>query len=89
MEDHNKKIKKEKCPHAKNIRIIKSSKKECEVCKERQHLRVCTSCGFVGCCESFNAHNTEHFKKTGHPIIKSIHADYDFTWCYKCNAYLE
>ena len=89
MEDDSKKIKKEKCPHIKNIKITKSSKKECEVCKEKQHLRVCTSCGHVFCCESYNAHDTEHFRKTGHPIIKAIHTNYDFIWCYKCNAYLE
>ncbi|MBI1936023.1 UBP-type zinc finger domain-containing protein [Candidatus Woesearchaeota archaeon] len=88
MEDNHKKIKKEECPHAKNIKITKSSKKECEVCKDKEHLRICTSCGFVGCCESHNSHDTEHFKNTDHPIIKPVNCDYDFTWCYECNAYL-
>ena len=83
-----KKIKKEKCPHIAELKIIKSNKKKCEVCSDNEHLRICTSCGFVGCCESSNAHDTEHFKKTGHPIIKTIHTDYDFVWCYRCKAYL-
>ncbi len=82
------KIRKEECPHAKEIKITKSSKKECKVCKDKEHLRICTSCGKVFCCESHNAHDTEHFKKTGHPIIKTIHTNYDFIWCYKCEAYL-
>lgn len=84
----NPKIRKEECPHSKEIKITKSNKKECGVCRDKGHLRLCTSCGFVGCCESHNAHDTEHFKKTGHPIIKTVHADYDFIWCYECNAYL-
>ena len=82
------KMRKAECPHIKEMKITTSNKKECEVCKEKEHLRMCTSCGAVHCCESHNAHNTEHFKKTNHPIIKTTHTDYDFTWCYKCNAYL-
>lgn len=82
------KMKKAECPHNKEIKIQTSNKKQCEVCKDKEHLRLCTSCGFVGCCESHSAHDTEHFKKTKHPIIKTIHTDYNFIWCYKCNAYL-
>ena len=89
MEEGGKRIKKEKCPHTKEIKVTKSNKTKCEVCSEKEHLRVCTSCGSVNCCESYNAHDTEHFRKTNHPIIKPVHANYDFTWCYKCMAYLE
>ena len=89
MEDGGKRVKKEKCPHIKEIKITKSGKTKCEACDVKGHLRICTSCGSVNCCESSNAHDTGHFKKTKHPIIKTIHTDYNFTWCYKCNAYLE
>ncbi len=83
------KIKKQRCPHAKNMKILKSEEKKCEVCGDSEHLRICTSCGKVLCCESHNAHDAEHYKKTKHPIIKPVHCDYDFTWCYACRAYLE
>lgn len=80
---------KEDCPHLSEIKFVDSDKNKCAACDEAEHLRVCTSCGEVNCCESSRGHDTEHFKKTGHPIIKPVHADYDFTWCYKCNAYVK
>ena len=37
------------------------------------HLRICMSCGNVGCCnDSKNQHATKHFQKDGHPIIQSF-----------------
>ncbi|HLD75778.1 MAG TPA: UBP-type zinc finger domain-containing protein [Candidatus Norongarragalinales archaeon] len=77
------------CPHKNHIKKTDSKKKACEVCGEKNHLRLCTSCGGVFCCESHKAHNTEHYLKTGHPIIQAHHQTYRFTWCYPCNAYLK
>jgi hypothetical protein len=35
------------------------------------HLRLCRSCGHVGCCDqSANHHARRHFEATGHPIIE-------------------
>lgn len=82
-------ISKSKCPHIAELKITHSDKKECVICREKEHLRLCTSCGAVHCCESHRGHNTEHYKKTGHPIIQAIHTPYNFTWCYVCEAYLE
>jgi CPA1 family monovalent cation:H+ antiporter len=46
-------------------------------------LRMCLSCGSVGCCDSsVNHHATEHFKKTGHPVMKSAEPDESWQWCY-------
>jgi uncharacterized UBP type Zn finger protein len=37
------------------------------------HLRLCLSCGHIGCCDSSpNKHVTKHFHQTKHPIIKSF-----------------
>lgn len=83
------KIKKNMCPHIGKIKFRSSRKKECVVCGDKKHPRLCTSCGRVFCCESLNAHDTQHFKKTKHPIIKPVHCPYDFLWCYACKAYLE
>ncbi len=47
------------------------------------HLRVCRSCGKVGCCDnSPNRHATAHFAETEHPIISSIEPGEDWSWCY-------
>jgi uncharacterized membrane protein (DUF373 family) len=36
------------------------------------HLRVCRTCGHVGCCDqSLNRHATKHFQATRHPIIQA------------------
>ncbi len=46
-------------------------------------LRLCLSCGHVGCCDSSpNTHATKHFKKTEHPLIKSFQTDENWEWCY-------
>jgi len=37
------------------------------------HLRRCTECGHIGCCDSSPArHATAHFHATKHPIIASF-----------------
>lgn len=82
-------ISRAECPHLGEMKIQAAEAETCSVCDARQHLRLCTSCGGVFCCESDNTHNREHFKETGHPIIMS-HGPlpYRFTWCWVCNAYL-
>src|ERR1700680_4407459 len=36
------------------------------------HLRLCRTCGHVGCCDSSpNRHATKHFRKTRHPSAKA------------------
>lgn len=45
------------------------------------HLRRCTACGHVGCCDTSPAqHATAHHRATGHPIICSFEPGED--WCY-------
>ncbi len=83
-------IKKAECPHVAELKEdTMSEKSACEVCREKEDLRLCLTCGFVACCESHQAHNTEHFKQTGHPFIRPHKMKYDWLWCYKCNAFLE
>ncbi|HEX2241219.1 MAG TPA: UBP-type zinc finger domain-containing protein [Actinomycetota bacterium] len=61
----------------------------CEGCGSTVNLRVCTECGHVGCCESQLAHNTAHYRDSGHPVIKSLPLDSrSFTWCYECARYV-
>ena len=59
---------------------------KCEEC-EKEHLptvalRMCLTCGHVGCCDSsIGKHATKHFKDTGHPVMKAIPEDI-WKWCY-------
>ena len=47
------------------------------------HLRLCLTCGHVGCCDSSpNKHATKHFKAVRHPIIGSFEPGEDWKWCY-------
>jgi uncharacterized UBP type Zn finger protein len=47
------------------------------------HLRMCRSCGHVGCCDdSPNKHATAHYHAAGHPLIQSYEPGEDWVWCY-------
>ncbi|MET0395559.1 MAG: UBP-type zinc finger domain-containing protein [Longimicrobiaceae bacterium] len=47
------------------------------------HLRLCETCGHVGCCDSSpNKHATKHFHSSGHPIVQSFEPGEDWRWCY-------
>ena len=47
------------------------------------HLRQCLICGKVSCCDSSpNRHATAHFHESGHPMIRSLEPDEDWSWCY-------
>jgi CPA1 family monovalent cation:H+ antiporter len=47
------------------------------------HLRLCLSCGHVGCCDSSpERHATAHFNETRDPVIRSFQPGEDWRWCY-------
>jgi uncharacterized UBP type Zn finger protein len=47
------------------------------------HLRRCTECGQVGCCDSSPAkHATAHHHATGHPVIRSLEPGEQWLYCY-------
>ena len=63
------------CTHLDTIRDVTPSARGCEECLKIGspwvHLRICRTCGHVGCCDdSPNRHATEHFHATAHPIIE-------------------
>ena len=46
------------------------------------HLRLCLTCGHVGCCDSSpQRHATAHFHEVGHPVIQSFQPGEDWRWC--------
>lgn len=47
------------------------------------HLRICMSCGHVGCCDSSEGkHATAHFEETGHPVMRSFEPGEAWRWCF-------
>lgn len=76
-----------RCGHVKGARSFAPETDGCEEClngKQRWvHLRLCLTCGHVGCCDSSeNKHASRHFSETGHPMMKSIEPGEDWAWCY-------
>jgi uncharacterized UBP type Zn finger protein len=54
------------------------------------HLRLCRTCGHVGCCDdSKNKHATKHFGSTRHPIVTSLEPGEDWSWCYVDEVVME
>ena len=67
----------ENCSHLDQVRDVLPSADGCEDCLRIGatwvHLRLCMTCGHVGCCDSSpNRHATRHFQASQHPIIKSF-----------------
>jgi hypothetical protein len=76
------------CTHLDQIADVAPSSPGCEDClalgrRDWVHLRVCQSCGHVGCCaNSPMRHATAHFGTAGHAIIRSYEPGEDWYWCY-------
>jgi len=75
------------CTHLDQIRDVNPAAGGCVDCLATGdswvHLRVCMSCGYVGCCDSSpNKHASAHVRTTGHPIVQSFEPEEDWFWCY-------
>ena len=54
------------------------------------HLRLCLSCGHVGCCDnSPNRHATKHFQHSHHPTIRSYEPGEEWGYCYPDDLFIE
>ena len=82
-----------KCHHFDHLNLkavpgaSASYAKGCEECVKMGdtwvHLRMCTDCGNVGCCDSSkNRHATKHANREHHPLIRSIEPGESWVWCY-------
>jgi hypothetical protein len=77
----------ETCTHLDVVDDVTPSSQGCEDCipmgDRWVHLRVCMSCGHVGCCDSSkNRHATAHFHSSEHPLIQSYEPGEDWWWCF-------
>ena len=76
------------CTHLDEILVERPDHVEgCEECMKMGdawvHLRLCLSCGHVGCCDSSkNKHATKHFHSVKHPIVRSLEPGENWMWCY-------
>lgn len=82
------------CTHLDQIMEVVPGSDGCEECLQTGdswvHLRLCLSCGHVGCCDaSKNKHATKHYMNTGHPIIRSFESGESWLWCYPDQLFME
>ena len=82
------------CTHLHTMREVTPSADGCEDCLRIGgrwvHLRMCTVCGHVGCCDnSPNRHATAHFHATQHPIVQSAEPGEDWIYCYVDDVMME
>lgn len=82
------------CTHLSDIHEVTPSAPGCEDCLKSGdtwfHLRICLTCGYVGCCDtSKNKHATKHFHAVGHPIVASMQPGEHWAWCYVDEVFLE
>jgi uncharacterized UBP type Zn finger protein len=75
------------CTHLDQIRPVTPRSHGCEECLKTGdswvELRMCMTCGHVGCCDSSrNKHATQHFRDTRHAIMRSAEPGAAWGWCY-------
>jgi uncharacterized UBP type Zn finger protein len=77
------------CDHTDQVKLheLPASAEGCEDClrtgSQWVHLRICLTCGHVGCCDdSPMRHATAHAQSAAHPIIRSIEPGEEWCWCF-------
>ena len=77
------------CTHLDQIRLteLPASIAGCEDCLKIGsgwvHLRMCMTCGKIGCCDSSpNRHARVHAAESGHVIARSAEPGEDWSWCF-------
>jgi len=82
------------CAHLDRILTDTPNSTGCEEClavgDTWVHLRLCRTCGHVGCCDSSkNKHATKHFRSSHHPIVSSLEPGENWSWCYADEVAME
>ena len=76
------------CTHLDQIQVDPPTEFEgCEDCLRIGgtwvHLRVCRTCGHVGCCDSSpGRHASAHYADSKHPVIRSLEPNESWRWCF-------
>lgn len=76
------------CTHLEQVEILRPPDEieGCEECLRTGHtwvhLRMCQTCGRIGCCDSSpNRHATRHARESGHPVLRSAEPGETWSWC--------
>lgn len=82
------------CSHLELIGDPSANSEGCAECIELGdrwvHLRMCMTCGQVGCCDSSkNKHAHRHAEAASHPIVRSLERGEDWMWCFVDEVYLD
>ncbi|MET7572151.1 UBP-type zinc finger domain-containing protein [Streptomyces sp. NPDC005492] len=79
-------------PHLALVRPVRPHTLDgCEECLRLGspwvHLRLCLTCGHVGCCDSSPyRHARRHAAADGHPIVASMEPGENWRWCFAHEA---
>lgn len=76
-----------RCTHLNMIHKVTPSAQGCEDCLKIgstwTHLRICLTCGHVGCCDSSpHKHARQHYQASGHPIVQTFEPGENWLWCF-------
>ncbi len=83
------------CSHLAAVKDVEPRTPDgCEECLAQGgrwvHLRLCLTCGHVGCCDnSPGKHATKHYHRAGHPIIRSFEPGEEWGWCYEDKMFFD
>lgn len=80
----------DQCTHLEQVEYL-APEGEVEGCAECLrtggrwvHLRMCHTCGEIGCCDSSPAqHASHHASEHGHPLARSVEPGESWSWCYE------
>ena len=76
------------CAHLNSIRDVRpKTPGGCDECLATGdhwvHLRMCMTCGHVGCCDdSKNRHARKHAAADSHPIVRSFEPGERWVYCF-------
>jgi predicted GNAT family acetyltransferase len=77
------------CTHLASVLILEGPDEVdgCETCLAEgtkwHHLRMCMSCGEVGCCDdSPGQHARRHAESAEHPVVRSIERGESWSYCF-------
>ena len=75
------------CSHIQQVEIHAPNSKGCEEClkigSDWVNLRLCLTCGQVGCCDdSPNKHDSKHAKSDSHPVLQSFEPEPKWLYCF-------
>jgi hypothetical protein len=77
------------CTHLEQVRVteLPGEIAGCEECLKTGsrwvHLRMCLTCGKIGCCDSSpNRHASRHAAEEGHAIARSAEPGETWAWCF-------